>query len=87
MGAAISGEDVGPYLGEQGSVPPWELTDEIDSGRIQESMYVLQRMMGAGNRHALQVMASLHNHYEKMLRLDGMGIYNEREKARFFSGE
>jgi len=81
MGAAISEEDVRPYLGEQGSVPPWELTDAIDSGRLQESMDVLQRMMGAGNRHALQVMASLHNHYEKMLRLDGMGIHDERDAA------
>ena len=26
-------------------------------------------------------MAGLHNHYEKMLRLDGMGISNERDAA------
>ena len=81
VGAVISEEDIGPYVGEQGAVPPWELTDAIDSGRIQESLSVLQRMTGAGNRHALQVMAGLHNHYEKMLRLDGMDISNERDAA------
>ena len=40
-------------------------------------------MMGAGGRHPLQVMATLHSHYERILRLDGTGISNEKEAANY----
>ena len=35
-GAAIGVEDLRPYLGEAGTVPPWDLTDAIDAGRTEE---------------------------------------------------
>ena len=34
----------------------------------------LHRMLGAGERHSLQVMATLHRHYAAMLRLDGADV-------------
>ena len=37
-GAALTGEQVAPYLGASGDVPPWELTDAIDSGNIADCL-------------------------------------------------
>ena len=41
-------DDIEPFLGEAGSVPPWELTDAIDEGRVAESVDKLRRMLGGG---------------------------------------
>jgi DNA polymerase-3 subunit delta len=38
-------------------------------------------MMGAGDRHPLQVMAVLHNHYARLARLDGVDARSEAEAA------
>ena len=73
--------EVRPFLGDEGSVPPWDLTDAIDRGDMQLSLQVLQRIMGSGERHPLQVMATLNNHFEKILRLDGTQISNEKDAA------
>ena len=63
--------DVEPFLGEAGGVPPWDLTDALDRGDTTKALLLLHRMMRAGDRHPLQVMAILHNHYTKLLTLDG----------------
>ncbi len=56
---ALGPEHVEPFLGDAGGVPPWDLTDAIDSGRTSRSIELLGRMLGAGERHPLQVMAIL----------------------------
>ena len=73
-GARVGADDVEPFLGEAGSVPPWQLTDAIDAGDAAAAVAALHRMLGAGGRHPLQVMAVLHTHVSRMLRLDGSGI-------------
>lgn len=77
----IDADDLLPYLGEAGSVPPWELTDAIDKGQIPVALDRLRRMMVGGERHALAVMASVRTHFERMLRLDGAGVSGEKEAA------
>jgi DNA polymerase III subunit delta len=79
-GAKLSAEDIEPYLGDAGDVAPWDLTDAIDRGDTQEALGVLGRMLGAG-RHPLQVTASLHGHYQRMLRLDGSGVSSDAQAA------
>jgi DNA polymerase III subunit delta len=74
-------DDVEPFLGEAGSVPPWELTDAIDRGDTAVALERLHRMMGAGERHALQVMATLTAHYSRILRLDGADAPDEKTAA------
>jgi DNA polymerase-3 subunit delta len=81
QGARLSIDDVRPFLGEAGSVPPWELTDAIDSGDTRTAVAALQRMLTAGDRHPLQVMATLHGHYARMLRLDGADARDEADAA------
>jgi DNA polymerase-3 subunit delta len=80
-GVRLGADDVRPWLGEAGGVPPWELTDAIDKGSSSRALELLHRMMHGGDRHALQIMATLHGHYGRMLRLDGAGARNDREAA------
>jgi DNA polymerase-3 subunit delta len=80
-GTRLRAEDVEPFLPQAGGVPPWELTDAIDSGDVRLSLDRLQRMMGGGERHPLAVMATLQGHYTRMLRLDGAGARGEKEAA------
>ncbi len=79
-GARLGADDIEPYLGDAGDVAPWDLTDAIDRGDPRAALDVLERMLGAG-RHPLQITASLHGHYGRMLRLDGSGAGNEAQAA------
>jgi DNA polymerase III subunit delta len=81
-GARLGVEDVEPFLGEGGGVPPWELTDALDRGDIATALHKLRRMVGGGGRHPLVVMATLHGHYARMLQLDGAAVRGEKEAAQ-----
>ncbi|HUF31628.1 MAG TPA: DNA polymerase III subunit delta [Acidimicrobiales bacterium] len=81
-GARVTADDVEPFMGEAGSVPPWDLTDAIDGGDTQKAIATLHRMLEAGGRHPLQLMAVLHGHYARILRLDGAGIADEAAAAQ-----
>jgi DNA polymerase-3 subunit delta len=80
-GATVTAAELEPFLGEAGAVPPWELTDAIDSGNIPDALDKLHRMLGAGDRHPLQVLATLHTHYGRMLRVEGVPGLDERSAA------
>lgn len=80
-GATLNPGDIEPYLGEAGSVPPWELTDAIDKGDVSDAVTKLRRMMRAGERHPLQLMASLLTHFGRMLKIDGAAVRSEKEAA------
>jgi DNA polymerase-3 subunit delta len=80
-GHRLTRADIEPFLGEAGGVPPWDLTDAIDRGDTTLSMSLLQRMMGSGERHPLQVMSILHGQYAKLLRLDGADATTEAKAA------
>lgn len=66
-------DDVEPFLGQAGSVQPWDLTDAVDAGNTAHALFTLRRMLRSGEFHPFQVMSILHNHYAKALRLDGSG--------------
>ncbi len=80
-GAAIGLADVEPFLGLAADVPPWELTDAIDSGDIALALNKADRMVRGGERHSLQIMATLHSHYQRALALDGLGLRDEKAAA------
>ncbi len=71
-GAKVGPEEVEPFLGDAGGVAPWDLTDAIDAGDTEAALGHLQRMLGG--RHPLVVMATLTNHYTRILRLDGADV-------------
>lgn len=74
-------EEIEPFLGEAGGVPPWELTDAIDRGDVPTAVGNVRRMVGGGGRHPLQVLATLQSHFEKLARLEGSGARDERAAA------
>jgi DNA polymerase-3 subunit delta len=80
-GARLSASDVEPFLGPASDVPPWDLTDAIDGGDIPTALDRLHRMTQGGSRHALQVLATLHGHYQRALSLDGAAVSDERSAA------
>lgn len=80
-GARLGPAEVEPFLGAASDVPPWDLTDAIDAGDIVAALDRLHRMQHSGHRHALEVLAVLHRHYEQALALDGAGARSEKEAA------
>lgn len=80
-GATVSEDDLDPFLGEAGGVPPWELTDAIDAGDVAGALSSLRRMLTAGGRHPLAVMASIQAHFSNLLRLDGAPVTSGAEAA------
>ncbi len=84
-GVTLSVQDIEPYLGAAGRVPPWDLTDAIDAGNVSHSLNVLQRMWQAGMA-PMQVMTSLASHYNRILRLDGVAV-NSNEQAAELLGQ
>lgn len=80
-GARVGPEEVAPFLGGAGSVAPWELTDAIDRGDAAVAIAVLRRLTGPGGRHPLVILATLHTHFARMLRLDGADVADEAGAA------
>lgn len=80
-GVKISAPDVEPFLGEAGGVPPWDFTDAIDAGQTGKALTLMARMIHGGERHPLQIMAILHNHYGRLARLDGADARGEADAA------
>ena len=80
-GARVTEAELEPFLGQAGGVAPWGLTDAIDKGDTAAALGQLHRMLGAGDRHPLAIMASLHRHYAAMLRLDGADVADEHAAA------
>lgn len=80
-GAKVGPEQLEPFLGQAGGLAPWDLTDAIDKGDADTALSVLHRMLAAGERHPLVVMATLQRHYGDMLRLDGSGATSEAQAA------
>jgi DNA polymerase III subunit delta len=80
-GARLTTADIEPFLGQAGGVPPWELTDAIDKGDMRLALDRLRRMTDGGDRHPLQVLATLHGHYSRMLQLDGARVTGEKDAA------
>jgi DNA polymerase-3 subunit delta len=80
-GRKLSAEEISPFLGEAGGVPPWDLTDAIDRGDVLQALKLSHRMMHAGERHALQIMAILHGHYVRLMKLDGAEARSEADAS------
>jgi DNA polymerase-3 subunit delta len=80
-GARVGPEELAPYLGQPGSVPPWDLTDAIDRGETEKALKLLHRLIDAGGRHPLVVLAILQRHFGNVLRAQSPAISNEAQAA------
>jgi DNA polymerase-3 subunit delta len=86
-GAKLSRSDIEVFLGEAGSVAPWDLTDAIDGGDVKKSLHMLHRMMNAGESHPLQILALLSNRYAQMMKIDGRGVRSAGDAAAILGGK
>jgi DNA polymerase III subunit delta len=80
--AHVGVDAVEPYLGAAGGVAPWDLTDAIDKADTNAALEALGRLLGGGERHPLQILATLHRHYQAMLALDGASVTSDTEAAQ-----
>ena len=87
-GATVTREDVATYGGDNvGAAVPWALDDVIDKGDIAAALELLPRLIGyegtpsERNGAAFRLMGMLHKRYSNLLRLDGAGVFNEKEAA------
>lgn len=80
-GAAIDAARLAPFLGQAGSVPPWELTGAIDEGDVPKALDTLTRLTGAGGLAGPAVVGILQRHFGNMLRLSGADVRNDTEAA------
>jgi DNA polymerase-3 subunit delta len=80
-GARIGEAELEPFLGSPGGVAPYELTDAISRGDTAGALAALARLLEAGDRHPLVVLAVLERHYEDLLRLDGAEVGTEEQAA------
>lgn len=81
-GARLRPGDLEPYLGEAGGVAPWDLTDAIDGGAAEVAVTALHRLLEAGDRHPLVVLATLHRHVSSMLGVEDPAIRTEAQAAQ-----
>ena len=84
-GVKLRAADIEPYLGAAGDVPPWDLTDAIDNGKIPAALGVLQRLWQAG-AVPMQVIGSLNNHYTRIMKLEGAGAGSKEDAAALLGG-
>lgn len=85
-GARLGPDDVSPYLGDEGAVPVFELTKALDAGDTPGALALLDRFLGPMGMHPLQVMAILHNHYRRILRVDDPSIRSKEEAHAVLGG-
>jgi DNA polymerase-3 subunit delta len=88
----LDADAVEPYLGELGTAGRFDLTNAIDRGDLGTALEVLHRKLTATSGldkrplHAMQVMASLVFHYQRMLRLDDPAITTNEQAAKKLGG-
>ncbi len=80
-GARVGEAELEPFLGQEGGLAPWELTDALGAGDEAAALRVLHRLLGPSGMHPLAVLTVLHRHYETMLRLDGAPVATAEEAA------
>lgn len=80
-GVRVQAGDLEPYLGQAGSVTPWDFTDSIDEGRADDALVKLHRLLEGGSRHPLVVLAIVHRHVASLMKVDSPSIRTEADAA------
>lgn len=84
-GAKLTRSDVEAFLGDAGSIAPWDLTDAIDQGDANKALAMLHRMLG--DAHPFQVLGLLANHYARMMKIDGRGVRTADDAVAVLGGK
>jgi len=80
-GVSIDEDMLSPFLGTQGSVPIFDLTDALESGSISAALAIVDRMMGPGGISGHELLAAVDNHLSRAARLQGAEIRSGDDAA------
>ena len=86
-------DDVTPYLGEAGAIPPYLLTNTIDAGDPAVALETLHRLMTVSTAqqpkpmHPLQIMGLLNGYYRRILRLDDPSLRSPADAVAALGGK
>lgn len=90
--AHLDVDDVTSYLGDAGSIPVWDLTNAIEKGDIPGTLVTVRRLLTVTSprqpkpMHPLQIIAMLHGHYRRLLRLDDPAVRTNEDAAAALGG-
>jgi DNA polymerase-3 subunit delta len=85
-------DDVEPYLGEQGAVPGYQLTNDIEAGDMAAALGTLHRMLTAADArqgrpmHPLQIVGMLHGYFARIAKLTDPEIRNPADAVAALGG-
>ncbi len=83
--AKLSRSDIEVFLGEAGSIAPWDLTDAIDKGDVNTALVMLHRMLH--DSHPFQILGLLANRYAQMMKIDGRGVRTAADAVEILGGK
>jgi DNA polymerase-3 subunit delta len=92
-GVQLTVDDVRPYLGEEGGVPPYLLTNAIEAGDVAGALETLHRLLTVTTAqqpkpmHPLQVMGVLTGYYRRILRLDDATVRSPADAVAALGGK
>ena len=85
--------DVLPYLGGEGTIPVWDLTNAIEKGNTADALVVLHRLLTVTSPkqpkpvHPLQVLGILQSNFRRLLTLDDPAIGSAEAAAAALGGK
>ncbi len=91
--AELRADDVAPYLGGEGTVPVWDLTNAIEKGNTADALVVLHRLLTVTSPkqpkpvHPLQVLGILQSNFRRLLTLDDPAIGSAEAAAAALGGK
>lgn len=75
-GARVDVQTLAMYLPAPGDVAPWDFTDAIEAGKVDQALDMLWRLMRAGGKHPLVVLAILQRRFAELAVVSGSEIHN-----------
>jgi DNA polymerase III delta subunit len=92
QGTKLGVDDVIPYLGDEGAVPSYQLTNAIEEGDDARALEILHRLLTVTSAqqpkpvHPLQLMSTLLTYYRRVLRLDDPSIRSSADAVEVLGG-
>jgi len=80
-GVTVDDQMLAPFLGTQGSIPIFGLTDALESGSISAALGIVDRMMGPGGISGHELLAAIDNHLSRAARLQGSDVRSGDDAA------
>ena len=79
--APIGKEHIEPYIGGEGSVPEWDLTDAIEKGQVANAIHVTRRIMGRDLGAGNYIVNILTRFYLGVAAVDAPGLGEAEARA------